>query len=126
MDFRGYEAMIDHPNVLIYVMDSLRLDRLGCYGYQKAHTPNLDALAKEAVLFENAYAQATWTRPSAVSILSSLYPSAAGIRSIHDVIPSEIPWLPTVFQRVGYKAACFSANPVISNPMGFIVGLIYL
>jgi arylsulfatase A-like enzyme len=108
-----------HPNVILYVMDSLRGDRLGCYGYPKSTTPNIDLFARDAVVFERAYAQATWTYPSAASMLSGLYPSSLGIHSIRDPLPFNIPWLPEVFRNHGYATACFSANVLLSQAFGF-------
>jgi arylsulfatase A-like enzyme len=107
------------PNILLYVVDCLRADRLGCYGYSKSITPNLDNLASEALLFEKAYAQATWTYPSGASILSALYPSSLGIQRIQDPMPANMPWLPEVFQEHNYTTACFSANLLISEFFGF-------
>ncbi|MCJ7785607.1 MAG: sulfatase-like hydrolase/transferase, partial [Desulfobacterales bacterium] len=77
--------------IILYVMDSLRPDFLSCYGYPKETSPNIDRLAPEGVLFTNAFAQCTWTRPSGASILSSTYPSAHGVMKLHDTFPQEIP-----------------------------------
>ena len=49
------------PNVVLIVVDTLRSDRLGCYGYPRATSPEIDALAKEGVLFEDCTSQAPWT-----------------------------------------------------------------
>ena len=106
-------------NVLLYIMDCLRADRVGCCGYSKNITPNLDRFAKDAILFGNAHAQSTWTYPSGASILSGIYPSSLGIQSIRDPIPRNIPWLPKEFQNNGYVTACFSANVLISETFGF-------
>ncbi|HUW96757.1 MAG TPA: sulfatase [Anaerolineae bacterium] len=107
------------PNVILYVMDSLRGDRLGCLGYRKGTTPNIDRFAGDAVVFERAYAQATWTYPSGASMLSGMYPSSLGVHSIRDPLPVNMPWLPEVFKNLGYATACFSANVLISQAFGF-------
>ena len=60
------------------VLDTQRADRLGCYGYQAASTPNLDSLASEAVLFERAISSAQWTIPAHASLFTGLYPTAHG------------------------------------------------
>ncbi len=62
------------PNVILISLDTLRADHVGCYGHVRDCTPNLDRIAREGVLFENAYAQAASTLPSHKSILTSLYP----------------------------------------------------
>ncbi len=65
------------PNILIIVSDALRADAMSCYG-GNASTPNIYRLAKEGVLFENAYANAPWTLPSSVAMFTGNYPSAYG------------------------------------------------
>ena len=53
-----------HPDVLLLVVDTLRADRLGCYGYERATTPAIDALAARGAVFRRASAQAPWTLPA--------------------------------------------------------------
>jgi arylsulfatase A-like enzyme/Flp pilus assembly protein TadD len=62
------------PNILLITVDTLRADRVGCYGYTGGTTPNVDALAKEGVVFERAVAQVPLTWPSHASILTGTYP----------------------------------------------------
>jgi hypothetical protein len=62
-------------NVILISMDTLRADHLGCYGYTRDTTPNLDAISKESVLFKQVVAQAPYTVSSHMSMLTSLYPS---------------------------------------------------
>jgi arylsulfatase A-like enzyme len=67
------------PNVLLVVIDTLRADHLGAYGYEGAASPNLDALARESHLFRNAFSASSWTRPAIASIVSSKLPTEHGI-----------------------------------------------
>jgi arylsulfatase A-like enzyme len=67
------------PNVLLIVVDTLRADRLGIYGHNRATSPNLDAFAAKAMVYEQAYSQAPWTTPSIGSLLTGRYPSQLGI-----------------------------------------------
>lgn len=62
------------PNVLLISIDTLRADHLSCYGYERPTTPNIDALAKEGVLFEDAMSSAPWTLPSYGSLFTGLTP----------------------------------------------------
>jgi arylsulfatase A-like enzyme len=62
------------PNIILMVMDTVRADHLSSYGYHRKTTPNIDKLAKQGVLFENAFSPATWTPPSHASIFSGKYP----------------------------------------------------
>jgi arylsulfatase A-like enzyme len=105
--------------VILYVMDSLRPDFLSCYGYEKETSPNMDKLAKEGVIFTHAFAQATWTRPSGASILSSAYPSVHGVNGMHDVVPAHLPTLPQHLKRSGFRTIGVSSMGNISPHFGF-------
>jgi arylsulfatase A-like enzyme len=69
----------DCPNVLLFVVDALRADYLGCYGDERTKTPVIDALAERGVLFENAFVQAPYTWTSFGSILTGKYPRRHGL-----------------------------------------------
>ncbi len=62
-------------NLILVVVDTLRADRLGCYGHDRDTSPSIDALAAESVLFENAFAPSPYTAASHASLFSSLYPN---------------------------------------------------
>ncbi|MBW1686087.1 MAG: sulfatase [Deltaproteobacteria bacterium] len=68
--------------MVLVTLDTLRADRLGCYGYERPTSPNLDALAKRGVRFSDAVAQAISTPPSHASILTGLNPPAHGLRRL--------------------------------------------
>lgn len=67
------------PNVLVIGIDTLRADRLSSYGYERATSPHIDALAAEGIRFDNAIAAANWTAPSFASIFTGLPPSRHGV-----------------------------------------------
>jgi len=67
--------MKDVPNVILVVMDTVRADHLSCYGYARKTTPNIDRIARDGVLYENAFSAAPWTPPSHASIFTGKYPS---------------------------------------------------
>jgi arylsulfatase A-like enzyme len=67
-------------NVLLVTLDTTRADRLGCYGYTAAHTPVLDSLAADGVLFESAFTPAPVTLPAHASLLTGLVPPVHGVR----------------------------------------------
>jgi len=82
----------DVPNVLLVVVDALRQDTLGCYGDERVKTPHIDALARDGVVFENAFVQAPFTWTSFGSLLTGKYPRrhglvkmAAGTRMVENV-----------------------------------------
>jgi len=117
--------------VILICIDALRADHLSCYGYSKYTSPNIDKLAENGTLFNNAYAQSSWTRPSVASIFTSLYPSSHGIIQLnHDWIHSRILskkaiTLAELFNNAGYYTAAFVTNPHITKKFGFDQGFDY-
>ncbi|MEI2689170.1 MAG: sulfatase [Anaerolineae bacterium] len=111
-------------NVLIYIVDALRADHLSCYGYGRATSPCIDALAVEpgAARFTRAYSPATWTKPVAASILSGCYPPAHGVRSRSDLFIRSVPRLPELLQTAGYRTAAVSTIGNVSSVLGFGIG----
>jgi arylsulfatase A-like enzyme len=120
------------PNVALLIFDTLRADRLGAYGYPRQTSPALDRLCRQAVLFAAAYAQASWTKPSVASVLTSLDPTAhqaiAG-RAIDEGTPlsidslsDELLTLPTALASAGYRTGCIQTNPNIKAKYGFAQG----
>ena len=81
--FAGTRSSPEHPNAILIIVDALRPDHMSCYGYGKNTTPNIDRLAEEAALFSEAVVVFPRTTPSAVSILTGLYPHTHGTRSLY-------------------------------------------
>ena len=90
----------DVPNVLLVIVDAMRQDVLGCYGNARVKTPHIDRLAKEGVVFENAFVQVPWTWPSFGSILTGKYPRRHGLMKMRaDVtLPEKNRTLPMVLK----------------------------
>ncbi len=110
------------PDVFIYVIDALRADHVGCYGYPRGTTPNLDAFAAKATLYQSAYTTSTWTRPSVAAMLTSLYPSVHGAIHGSDGLAQWPVLLPEMLQQDGYRTRCFITNPHLSVPFGMDQG----
>ena len=109
----------DAPNVLLITLDTTRADRLGCYGYSKALTPVLDALAGSGVRFENAFCQAPLTLPSHASLLTSTYPPSNGLRfNASGVLSDAVPTLAAAFKDRGYRTGAFVAAWVLNSTFG--------
>ena len=106
----------DRPNLILISIDTLRADHLGCYGYGRATSPNLDAFAASAVLYERAVAPAPWTLPSHVAMLTGRDPLQSGILDRLSAIPEEVPVVAELLQKRGYQSAAF----VDSNDGGFV------
>jgi hypothetical protein len=110
------------PNVIVYLVDTLRADHLGCYGYDKPVSPNLDRFAEGATLFETTIAQAPWTRPSVTSILTGLNPLEHGVRTLEDRLPDAAETLPEKLRTAGYRTTAFSTNWHVSAETGLAQG----
>jgi len=107
-------------NVLLITLDTTRADRLGCYGYQRPTSPNLDKLAAEAARFDLAIAQAAVTPVSHASIFTGLDPYRHGLRVLHGVIENRLEadqvTLAEVWKQSGGETAAFiSAFPAGSS-----------
>ncbi|MFN0243797.1 MAG: sulfatase [Planctomycetota bacterium] len=116
-------ASPENPNVVLIVMDTLRADRLSCYGYPLATTPHLDALAARGLLYEQAYATSSWTWPSTASILTGLLPQAHGVTDDDSCyLSSGLETLAEVLAQRGYTTAAFTCNPLIVANKNFDQG----
>jgi len=104
----------DRPSVLVITVDTLRADRLGCYGYARPTTPELDAFAREAVLFENAYAQAPFTAPSHASLFTSLHSNEHGVLSWGMKIPPAARTMAERFAERGWRTGAFYNHPTLA------------
>lgn len=112
-------------NVILIVIDALRADHLGCYGYEKQTSPNIDAFAKEAVLFKNCYVQASWTKPSVASILTSLYPTTHGATFDASKLPGEVTTLAEILHAAGYITYGYVSNPHLKRLFNFEQGFYF-
>ena len=111
------------PNLVLIVMDTLRADRLGCYGYELPTTPNLDTLAERGTLYEAAYGTSSWTWPSTASILTGLWPETHGVTSIRSCyLAGGLETVPEVLSSRGYRTAAFTCNPLIVRDKNFDQG----
>jgi len=102
-------------NLLVYVVDCLRADRLGVMGDRRRLTPSIDALAREGAVFERAYACAGWTKPSVGCLLTGLNPVRHGARGTdHDLRAGRIT-LAEALRRSGFATGAVVANPVLDG-----------
>ncbi|HJS56502.1 MAG TPA: sulfatase [Vicinamibacteria bacterium] len=102
-------------NVLVYVVDCLRADRVGAMGYARPTTPALDRFAAGAFVFERAYACAAWTKPSVGCLFTGLYPVRHGARNVDHALDPERATLAERLRREGYATAAVVANPVLDG-----------
>ncbi len=111
------------PNILLITLDTVRADRLGCYGYAKSETPAIDALAEGGVLFEQAFSSAPITLPSHTSIMTGLHPPEHGVRENDDLtLSQDATTLAEVFERDGYRTGAFLGAFVLDSVFGLNQG----
>jgi len=109
------------PVILISV-DTLRADHLSCYGYSRLRTPHIDSLARGGTLFAEISSQAPITLPSHVSLFTSTYPFANGIRENAQVLPPGAVTLATVLAAQGYNTAAFIGGYFLARRFGLAPG----
>ncbi|MCP4664205.1 MAG: sulfatase [bacterium] len=127
----------ERPCVLLVVIDTLRADKLGCYGNPRGLTPAIDQLAREGVVFERAFAHAPWTLPSVASLLTSLHPQEHGAGGWLDLsglpaggptrprfqgLDAEIETLAERFHDAGYATAAVSNVDFLAEEFGLAQG----
>ncbi len=106
-------------NVVVVVVDAVRADHLGAYGYSRVTSRYLDDLAQSSVVFERAVAQAPWTKPSIASLLTGTYVHWHGVIASRHALGPELPTLAEELRRRGYRTAAFSGNPFITPEFRF-------
>jgi arylsulfatase A-like enzyme len=113
---------VTHPNVLIYLADALRADYLGVYGHRDATSPQVDAFARDAIVFESVMAQSSWTLPTVASLFTGLGAPAHGVVETGSVLSQAIDTLAERFRATGYRTAAFLGNDVVGARFGFNQG----
>lgn len=109
-------------NVLVLVVDTLRADHLPAYGYARGHTPHLDAFARDAIRFDQAFSNASWTRPSFASILTGRYASSHGVMAKTDALPDVLVTLAEAYREAGYHTAGVVTNYNVAPYFNFDQG----
>ncbi len=113
-------------NVLLVTLDTTRSDRIGCYGYQRAETPNIDWIASKGVRFENAYCQVPLTLPSHCSIFTGTYPIYHRVRNNgFYYLGTEHLTLSEILKEKGFKTAAFVSSFTVDSRFGLDQGFDY-
>lgn len=108
--------------VILISIDTLRADRLSCYGYRGMRTPNIDSLARRGTLFSAVSSLAPLTLPSHVSLLTSTYPFFNGVEDNGEQLRREVVTLATVLRGRGYRTAAFVGGFVLDRRFGLNEG----
>ncbi len=110
------------PNVILIIADTLRADHIGAYGSKVTKTPNIDRIAKDGVVFENTFANSTWTRPSVSTILTSLYPSSHKVMYKTDLLPDGVTTIAETMKGAGYRTVGYVTNINVAPSFHFEQG----
>ena len=116
------------PDIVLVLVDTLRADHLGTYGYRLDTSPNIDAVGAEGIVFEQAYTHSSWTLPSTASLLTGLLPHEhrlARSTTHEDQFGKLAPGTPTLASRLaadGYRTAAFINNTFLTPELGLNKG----
>jgi choline-sulfatase len=104
---RPVSSLPKSPNIVLITLDTTRADRMGFLGSTRRLTPNLDALARQSVVFSRAYAQAPLTPPSHATILTGTYPQFHQVNDMQTPLAKDLPYGPQILREHGYHTAAF-------------------
>ncbi len=109
-------------SVVFVLVDTLRADRLGVYGYSRETSPHLDALAERGVRFENVESQSSWTKSSMASLWTSRYPHRTGVLRAYHALPQGAIVPPEILRRAGFRTGGVVRNDWVQPMFGFDQG----
>ena len=119
LPLKNAQDLENSPNVIMIMLDALRADHLGCYGYSKASTPVIDNFVEDSIRFHHAYSQSSWTKPGTATLFTGMFPSGHNTYLKPDILPDSITTLAEVFQQGGYYTIGFPNNINISPGFNF-------
>jgi choline-sulfatase len=106
------------PSLILISVDTLRADHLSCYGYRRASTPHIDAIARGGTIFTQVSSQVPLTLPSHASLLTSTYPFASGVQDNAVALGPDAVTLATVLKSHGYRTGAFVGGFVLDRRFG--------
>jgi arylsulfatase A-like enzyme len=109
------DAPLARPNIFLFTVESLRPDHIGLYTGQRDTTPNLDAFARESMVYEDAHSVTSWTLASHASIFTGLYPTAHGTTGARSKLPDEAHTLADLLAARGYQTAGVASGPYLAR-----------
>jgi len=107
---------------VVYLVDTLRADRLAAYGERRGLTPSIDAFARQSVVFASARAQSSWTRPTVATIFTGLAPLRHGANDVGSRLPEEVETLAERLRAAGFRTGYVTANGNTTATFGFAQG----
>ena len=110
------------PNIVLITLDSTRADRMGFLGAKAKLTPNLDGLARQSMVFEQAYSQAPLTVVSHATMLTGTYPQTNRASEFGARLAAALPFLPDLLRARGYHTAAFVGSIALDPKNGLAPG----
>ena len=110
------------PDVIFIVFDTLRVDRLGCYGYDRPTSPNIDAFARNAVRFTKAISPAVWTPPAHASMFTGLCCSQHGVSWAWTWLEDRFQTMAEILSDRRHETMALSNNPYVSRGTNLVQG----
>jgi arylsulfatase A-like enzyme len=109
-------------NVLFILIDTLRADRLGSYGYERATSPEFDRLAAGGALFRRHLSQSSWTKCSMASLWLAMNPTSTGVTRFDDILPDEARLPAEILKDAGFRTVGIYRNGWVAPTFGFDQG----
>ena len=120
------KSVVPRPaHIILIVVDALRPDHLGCYGYARPTSPNIDRLAGRGARFDNAYSNAPWTKPSVASIFTSLHPNVHQAINRFDVLSEKALTLAERLKAAGYFTCLINGGNALIHEFNYDQGFDY-
>jgi arylsulfatase A-like enzyme len=110
------------PDVLLVTIDTLRSDYVSAYGYPRESTPNLDALARDGVLFERHRTNIPTTAPAHATMFTGLFAREHGLEKNGRILPESLSSLPELLNDRGYRTGASIGASVLGSEFGFARG----
>src|SRR5215467_3939404 len=109
----GLAALVSRPNIILITLDTTRADRMGFLGSKRGLTPNLDAMARQGVVFERAYSHVPLTTASHATILTGTYPQFNHVNDFGVPLADQLPDLPDLLHHNGYRTGAFVGSLIL-------------
>ncbi len=113
---------VTKPNIILITLDGARADRMGFLGAKGNLTSNLDGVAKQSLIFEQAHAQTPASVASHATILTGTYPQTHRVGEFANLLPPSLPFLPDLLRAQGYRTAAFAGSIWLDPRNGFAPG----
>mgnify|MGYP005853588455 CR=1 FL=1 len=109
------QAADSQPNIVFFIADDVSVEDFGTYGHPSIQTPNIDALAKQGMRFDNAYLTTSSCSPTRCSIITGRYPHNTGAPELHTILPDEQIRFPELLREAGYYTVLSGKNHIFDG-----------